>query len=164
PFSSKVETDQVPCSASRSLVFLAPAMSLAPRRNYTRSRMLFAAVVETSRRVAGTSRRLEKIDLLAALLRQLDAEEVEIVVAILSGYTRQGRIGIGWATLRGAEATPADSAGRTIHDLDRALGELKSVEGAGSERRRRGLVHALMFRGAVGEQPFVGGLLMGGVR
>jgi len=126
--------------------------------------MLFAAVVETSRRVAGTSRRLEKIDLLATLLRQLDAEEVEIVVAILSGYTRQGRIGIGWATLRGAEATPADSAGLTIHDLDRALGELKSVEGAGSERRRRELLHALMSRGTVAEQQFLGGLLMGEIR
>src|SRR4051794_12749899 len=49
-------------------------------------RMLFAAVVDTSRRVSETSRRLEKIDLLATLLRQLDLEEVEIVVAILSGY------------------------------------------------------------------------------
>ena len=40
--------------------------------------MLFAEVVETSRRVAETSRRLGKIDLLAALLRKLDPEEVEM--------------------------------------------------------------------------------------
>ena len=64
--------------------------------------MLFAAVVETSRLVTETSRRLGKIDLLAALLRQLDAEEVEIVVAFLSGYARQGRIGLGYAALRDA--------------------------------------------------------------
>src|SRR5215468_11681593 len=35
PFSSKVETDQVPFSESRSLVFFAPAMSLAPEKLYS---------------------------------------------------------------------------------------------------------------------------------
>src|SRR5437016_1711935 len=80
-------------------------------------RMLFAAVVETSRRVSETSRRLEKIDLLAALLRQLDPEEVEIVVAFLSGYTRQGRIGIGYATLRARAALESGAAGLARYDI-----------------------------------------------
>ena len=35
--------------------------------------MLLAQVVETSQRVAETSRRLEKVELLAALLPQLDS-------------------------------------------------------------------------------------------
>ena len=56
--------------------------------------MLLAAVVETSRRVSETSRRLEKIDLLAVLLRQLHPEEIEIVVAFLAEQTRQGRSGV----------------------------------------------------------------------
>src|SRR6266851_4600969 len=58
--------------------------------------MLLAAVVETSSRVAGTTKRLEKIELLAKLLRQLQPEEIEIVAAFLGGRTRQGRIGIGY--------------------------------------------------------------------
>jgi DNA ligase-1 len=120
--------------------------------------MLFAAVVDMSRRVAETSRRLEKIDLLAALLRQLDPEEVEIVVAYLSGYTRQGRIGIGYATLRGAAAEPAEAASLSIHELDRALIELGAVEGAGSERptRRAGRHHGGGAREGV-EYRFAGG-------
>jgi DNA ligase-1 len=126
--------------------------------------MLFAAVVETSRRVAETSRRLEKIDLLAGLLRQLDAEEVEIVVAYLSGYTRQGRIGIGYATLRGAAADAAETAGLAIHELDCAITELAAVEGAGSERRRRELLHGLMARATKPEQEFLSALLLGEIR
>ena len=83
--------------------------------------MLLAIVVQTSQRVSETSKRLEKIELLASLLRRLDPEEVEIVVAFLSGTTRQGRIGIGWAGLRAAAAEPAESATLEIHDVDRAL-------------------------------------------
>ena len=43
--------------------------------------MLFAQVVETSRRIAATTKRLEKIELLANLLRQLAADEIEVVVS-----------------------------------------------------------------------------------
>lgn len=57
--------------------------------------MLLALVVETSRRVTETSRRLGKIELLATLLRRVPVDEVETVVAFLSGSVRQGRIGIG---------------------------------------------------------------------
>ncbi len=126
--------------------------------------MLFAAVVDTSRRVAETSRRLEKIDLLAMLLRQLDAEEVEIAVAWLSGYTRQGRIGIGWSTLRGSTADAAETAALSVHELDRALTGLAAIEGAGSERRRRELLHALLVRATASEQQFLTALLMGEIR
>jgi DNA ligase-1 len=126
--------------------------------------MWFAAVVETSRRVAETSRRLEKIDLLATLLRQLDAEEVEIVVAYLSGYTRQGRIGIGYASLRAAGSEPAITAALAIHELDRTLTELAAVEGPGSEQRRRELLHNLMARATKPEQDFLGALLLGEIR
>ena len=105
--------------------------------------MLLAAVVATSQRVAETRRRIEKIDLLAALLRQLEPEEVQIVVAFLSGYTIQGRIGVGYAALRDAAAaltaaltdTAAETAGLEIREVDRVLSELAAVKGAGSDRQ-----------------------------
>ena len=53
--------------------------------------MQLARIVETSGRVAGTTKRLEKIGLIAGLLEQLQPEEVEIAVSFLSGGTRQGR-------------------------------------------------------------------------
>jgi DNA ligase-1 len=126
--------------------------------------MHFADVVETSRCVAETSRRLEKTDLLSGLLRRLDPEEVEIVVAFLSGYTRQGRIGIGYATLRAAAADSAETAALEIHELDRALTALAAVQGAGSERQRRELLHALLARATAPEQQFLSALLLGEIR
>ena len=99
--------------------------------------MLFSRVVETSQRVADTSKRLEKIDLLAMLLAQLEPDEVEIVVAFLSGATRQGRIGVGYATLHNAAAPPAESVTLAIRDVDRFLGSLAAVQGRGSEGERR---------------------------
>ncbi|HEY1339842.1 MAG TPA: ATP-dependent DNA ligase, partial [Bryobacteraceae bacterium] len=66
--------------------------------------MLLSAVVDTSKSIAQTSKRLQKIDLMARLLKQLRPEEIEIVVPFLSGRTRQGKIGIGHRTLSGANA------------------------------------------------------------
>ena len=126
--------------------------------------MLLARVVETSQRVAETSRRLQKTALLASLLRQLDTEEVEIVVAFLSGYTRQGRTGIGYATLHNASAPAAEAAALEIHAVDRALAELAAVQGPGSERRRRDLLHHLFSQATESEQRFLTGLLLGEIR
>ena len=78
--------------------------------------MLLANLVETSSRISNTSRRLEKTALLADLLKQLTPEEVETAVAFLSGGARQGRIGIGYATLRGASATPAETPALQLMD------------------------------------------------
>src|SRR5205814_9597544 len=130
--------------------------------------MLFAAAVETSRRVAETPRRLEKSQLLAALLRQLHPDEVEIVVAFLSGYTRQGRIGVGYAALREATAAlttqPAETASLEIGEVDRILSQLIAVEGPGSDRRKRDLLQSLLARATGPEQNFLRGLLLGEIR
>ena len=61
-----------------------------------------ADLVTTSQQVAGTSGRLAKVAALAALLRRLAPEEIEIAVAYLSGEMRQGKLGLGYAALRDA--------------------------------------------------------------
>ena len=65
--------------------------------------MLLSSVVETSRRVADTAKRLEKIDLLAQLLRQLHGDEIEIVVVYLSARLARGAS----ASVMPRYATPA---------------------------------------------------------
>jgi DNA ligase-1 len=129
-----------------------------------KSGMLFSRVVETSQRVADTSKRLEKVELRAALLAQLEPEEVEIVVAFLSGATRQGRIGIGYATLQSAASPPSESATLEIREVDRILGSLASVQGRGSEGERRKLLHSLFAAATNAEQRFLTGLLVGELR
>jgi DNA ligase-1 len=126
--------------------------------------VLLANVVETSRRVAETSRRLEKIGLLAELLRQLAMDEVEPVVAFLSGRPRQGRIGIGWAALQGAAASPADAPALEIRHVDQALESFAAIAGRGSEQQKRALLHALMARATAPEQQFLTALLRGEIR
>jgi DNA ligase 1 len=126
--------------------------------------MLLASVVETSRRVADTTKRLEKIDLLARLIRQLSPQEIEIVVLYLSGQTRQGRIGVGYAALRDARHSPAASPSLEILDVDAALASITGTSGNGSQRRRLELLETMFARATEAEQQFLTGLLIGELR
>lgn len=126
--------------------------------------MLFAQLVETSSRIAGTTKRLEKIDLLTSLLRQLSPDETEIAVAYLSGAARQGRIGIGYAALRDAAPSAAEKPTLEILQVDYALEEIAVVEGSGSERRRRELLTHLLTLATQQEQQFLTRLLLGELR
>jgi DNA ligase-1 len=126
--------------------------------------MLLAQLVETSRRVSESSRRLEKVDLLAALLKQARTDESETTVAFLSGSTRQGRIGIGYASVRAASASPAEAATLEILDVDRALASFAGVMGRGAERQRRDILHELFSRATAEEQHFLTRLLLGELR
>jgi DNA ligase 1 len=125
--------------------------------------MKLANLVETSRRIANTTKRLEKADLLTTFLRQLHPDEVEVAVAYLSGATRQGRIGIGYAALRDLTAS-AEDAGIEILEVDRTLDKLAAVQGPGSERRRRELLNNLLARATAEEQQFLARLLLGELR
>jgi DNA ligase-1 len=81
--------------------------------------MLLAEVVEASARVAATPARSAKIAALADLLRRLDPDEVEPAVGFLVGEPRQGRIGVGWATLAGRMAARRQSGSpATAHPAD----------------------------------------------
>src|SRR4051794_31791439 len=99
--------------------------------------MLLANVVETSRRVRETTKRLEKTELIASLLKQLAPQEAEIAVSFLSGLTRQGKLGAGYATVIGANGVHSEQPSLSILDVDKTLDELAGVSGPGSERRRR---------------------------
>lgn len=126
--------------------------------------MLLSSLVETSRRIASTTKRLEKTDLLAALLKQLHPDEIEIAVAFLSGTTRQGRIGIGYATVRNAACEASKNTSLEILETDRSLQEIAGVKGPGSETRRRDILGRLFGRATREEQQFLTGLLMGELR
>lgn len=126
--------------------------------------MLLANLVETSGRVGQTSKRLEKTDLIATLLKQLAPEEVEIAVAFLSGVTRQNRLGIGYATVSNAGGTPTEHATLEILEVDRRLDDLAKVTGSGSERRRREMLDEMFSRATADEQSFLKRLMVGELR
>src|SRR5882724_6493794 len=127
--------------------------------------MLLHELVQTSRRVAETSGRLAKIELVAALLKRAAPEEIEIAIAFLSGSLRQGRIGIGHAALQAAKPEPA--AGAPTLDLarvDATLQRLADAGGKGSAQTKQRLLGELFTRGTVEEQEFLLRLIMGELR
>jgi DNA ligase-1 len=126
--------------------------------------MRLAEVVETSRRIAENSKRLEKTSLLAGLLRRLNPEEIEIVVAHLSGSMRQGRIGAGYRAIQDATAPPASEASLDVLDLDRTFQAITETEGPGSEARRVSLLRDCLARATAPEQHFIAGLIHGELR
>ncbi len=126
--------------------------------------MLLANIVDTSTQVAATSKRLAKIELLANLLSQLRGDEIDIVVSFLSGFTRQGRTGIGSAVVRDSQAPPAPAPTLQILDVDRALATLATIKGPGSEPRKRNELQTIMAAATAGEQQFLKELHLGGLR
>jgi DNA ligase-1 len=126
--------------------------------------VLLADVVATSNTVASTRARSTKIATIADLLRRLRPDEVEAVVGILSGEARQGRIGVGWATLFRVDATPATVPTLTITDLDRALDEIVATTGTGSAAGRDAILHDLLGRATTEEADFIRRLIGGELR
>src|SRR5438034_1111073 len=127
--------------------------------------MLLAELLAASERVAGTRSRLAKIDALAECLRRLDASEVALGVAYLSGDTRQGRIGIGYAALKDALAPASASAPRlTLAQADEALARFAQVKGEGSAAERERLLAELFAGATAPEQDFLARLLLGELR
>lgn len=125
---------------------------------------LFATLVETSKQVAATRARSIKVKALAACLSALDAEELEIGVLFLSGEIRQGRIGIGYSTLRASAEEAAAAPSLQILAVDRSFEELASIRGTGSSARRSQALRALFGRATREEQEFLLRLLVGELR
>src|SRR5262249_46560483 len=134
-------------------------------RSRTPRAMLLSDLVTTSAAVAGASSRLAKVDHLAALLRRLAPEEVDIAVAFFSGETRQGRIGIGPVAIWGARppgAAETPPCGRA--DVDEAFERMAAASGPGSAGVRVRLLRDLLRRATSGEQDFLARLLFGELR
>jgi len=124
-----------------------------------------ARLVATSKAVAESSGRLQKIAQLAELVRALDPEEIAIAIPFLSGSLRQGRVGVGYAAIREAADTPAATdATLELREVDEAFDRLSSTAGSGSARSRAGQLRELFARTTGDEQDFLARLLFGELR
>jgi DNA ligase-1 len=122
-------------------------------------------IVETSRRVAALSGRRAKIELLAGCLARASPDWVEAAVGLLSGAPRQGKIGVGYATLHAARQVPPTAMPTlTIAELDAALDRLLQVRGKGTGAERARLLQELFARASADEQDFLVRLLLGELR
>ena len=126
--------------------------------------MRFAEIAAVSDELAATSKRGQKATLLAAVLRRLAPEEVEIAVGVLTGAPRQGRIGVGWATLRDVQVEPAAEPSLEIVEVDRAFERLASMSGAGVNAARRALLTDVFERATEPEQRMLWRVIGGELR
>jgi DNA ligase-1 len=127
--------------------------------------MRLAELVETSRDVAATRSRLEKVARLAALVERLPPALVAVGTAYLAGDLPQGRLGVGYATVRalgggGAAAEPTLDLG----EVDAAFTRIKAEAGAGSGERRNALLAGMLARATAAEQEFLVRLCLGELR
>src|SRR6516164_6615104 len=126
--------------------------------------MLLAEVVAMSRRVASTPARSAKVAFLAQLLGNLAPEEIEPAGAFLAGEPRQGKVGVGWATIVPLAVAPASEAVLTVADLDQVMTDLAALAGPGSSLARQERVAGLLRRATADEAEFIRRLLVGELR
>lgn len=121
-------------------------------------------LADASRDLTATSKRGEKTARLAELFAAIDRPDVEIVVGLMLGQQRQGRIGIGWATVSSLDLTPAAAPSLTVGDIDDMLTEVATISGDGSTARRADLLRAVLQRATTDEMEFMAQVLVGDVR
>ena len=78
-----------------------------------------------------------KRDLIAAVLRDAAADDVEIVVSYLSGSLRQRRTGVGWKSLQSVPSGGRDSS-LTVGEVDAAFADRGTGRPRFDRRPRRG--------------------------
>jgi DNA ligase-1 len=127
-------------------------------------RVLLQTLVTTSESVASTRARTAKVAALAELLIALEVDEQVAAVAFLTGAPRQGKTGVGWATLAAVDVEPATEASITVLEVDAAIEALGALGGAGSGAVRQRLVTDLFERATASEALFLRRLLMGELR
>ena len=126
--------------------------------------MLLADVAATSQAVASTRSRLAKVAALAELVRRLEPAEVALAVGYLMAAPRQGRVGVGWSTLRTIDPSPAEQPSITVGELDAALDVVAATTGVGSIARRTAILGSLLARATADEQLLIRSVLMGELR
>jgi DNA ligase-1 len=140
-----------------------PSLPSNPHRPATVTPL--ANLVAASQRVGSTPARLSKVRELAAFLRTLQPDEIEVAVHYLSGETPQGRIGIGFSLLQtAASKATADAATLSIIEVDRGLTAIVGIRGSGSAAGRAQVLSELFSRATTGEREFLLRLLVGELR
>jgi DNA ligase-1 len=147
--------------------------------------MHLARLVEAVEQVRATSKKSEKIRILADTLRATEGHETVLTALYLSGSLPQGKIGIGWSFIQqaleevpgvlGSTPVPAISPTHpgvlgstpvplTLGDVHQALDRIAGERGAGSTERRIAELKRLFSRANPGERQFLSQLVIGELR
>ena len=122
-------------------------------------------LVSASHSVSANASRLGKVRELAAFLKALPPDDIDIAVHYLSGSLPQGKIGIGHASLRATAAqAPAKSQSLSLAEVNRRIDALAALRGGGSAARRTAALQDMFMRATHAEQEFLLRLMLGELR
>jgi DNA ligase-1 len=122
-------------------------------------------LVKTVARVRATTRKTEKISLIADFLRRTRGRESELASLYLSGCLPQGKIGVGWRMIEEAIPTNTQTVSPlTLVEVDQAFAAIAADQGSGSYGRKVQVLRALFERVDVETRRFLGDLVMGELR
>ena len=122
-----------------------------------------AELVAVSTAVAATRSRTAKTEAIARLVAAADPDEVGTVVAFLSGWLPQRRLGVGWRSL-GSLPEPAAASSLTVADVDASFTTLATTSGSGSTAARKAELARLLGLATAEEQGFLTQLVTGNLR
>jgi ATP-dependent DNA ligase I len=127
--------------------------------------MLLARLVDVVVKVRATTKKTEKVALLADFLRQTRGKETELASLYLCGTLPQGKVGVGWhmiqeATLKG----PSSGEPLTLTEMDQVFEAIAACQGPGSAERKVGDLRRLLERANSEERKFLAQLLMAEIR
>jgi DNA ligase-1 len=127
--------------------------------------MDLAHLVEAVEHVRATTKKSEKIRILADTLRATTGHETVLAALYLSGLLPQGKVGIGWNLIQQALlGASANEERLTLSDVDKSLDRLAAERGAGSVGRRVVELRKLFTRARPDERRFLSQLLIGEIR
>jgi len=127
--------------------------------------MLLSHLVTVVKAVRATTRKSEKVRILAEALRQTSGREAELVALYLSGSLPQGKIGVGWNVIQRAMAGEASGDGPLgLLDVDAAFNRLAADQGTGTTARRVAELRWLFSRATAEERQILSQLLIGEIR
>ena len=90
--------------------------------------------------------------------------EIAVLVGLLLGKPRQGRLGVGYAAAFSVDTPPAATSSLTTVDVDDALTQIAALAGSGSQQGRSEALTRLFSRATREEQEFLRRVLTGEVR
>jgi DNA ligase-1 len=127
--------------------------------------VLLSSLCDTHRAMADVRSRKAKAGLLAALLRRLTPQERVPAIAWLTGVLCQGRLGVGYATVRElAGCAAAAQPSLVVVEVDAIFAAIATLGGRGSAGERRRLLGELFARATAEEQAFLSRVLLGELR
>ena len=123
-------------------------------------------LVDFSEKVGQTSRKKEKVSLIAELLQQCRGKEIGLAASYLAGQIPQGRLGVGWKMIEQAlnDLNPAAPRGLGLLELSDRLDGIAAEKGAGSTDRKARALREVLAEVSEKERIFLIRLISGEIR